>query len=126
MARTPPQVKDSDTPATNGPPEDTTPREIPPKAQEVQRKPSPGWQSPPLPPEEIDLPCLHIGRVRASQQVHRYPLYTEWACTCGQLFVIAINKGDKRTLIKKEDLEKLSRAEPEPIVEESAEAAVNE
>lgn len=117
MAKTEPVgLKD---PPLDNPGEDTTPRDtLPAQAQLPEKKPQPGWQSPPLEVAQPVIPCPHLGRLRAATEVHRYPRGTEWVCGCGQIFVVAINKGDKRTLIKKEDLEELAKSEPEPVEEQ--------
>lgn len=84
--------------------EDITPRDTLPDVQLPAEKPAPGWQEPPMstwtPPEE----CAHMGRALA---MLRLPLYAEgaqWVCTCGRIFVVARNKGDKKTLRKLEDI----------------------
>lgn len=106
MAKTgqtlPPQVPGDVTPPGL---EDTKPRAIrEEEMQTVESKPTPGWQSSPLPVVEAKVPCPHIGRFAAALQADLYPLGAEWACVCGQIFVVAVNKGDKRTLRKKEDV----------------------
>lgn len=45
-----------------------------------------------------------MGRMAAVLQTSQYALGTEWICTCGQVFVVAINMGGKRTLLKPEDV----------------------
>lgn len=85
--------------------EDTTPRDVfSGETQTVKEKPTPGWQVPPLAAEELEISCPHIGRIVASLQSALYPLGAEWVCTCGQIFVVAVNKGGKRTLRKQEDV----------------------
>jgi hypothetical protein len=106
-----------------GEPEDTTPVDTLPAIEEQpEKKPAPGWQCPPIPVEKLDIPCLHIGRIRAAQQVYMYELGAEWACVCGQLFVVAINNGDKKTLLKKEDVlaREAEAAAQESVIEESS------
>lgn len=93
-------------PQNNGPQgheEDITPVDtLPAEPQLPASKPAPGWQTKPLPDEQIKLPCPHFGQVRASLQAHKYPLGAEWVCGCGQIFVVAYTAGDKRTLRLKE------------------------
>jgi len=123
MARPATGMKDLPDAANPGPPEDITPVDtLPAAAQQPEQKPTPGWQSPPISFDKLDIPCPHIGRIRAVQQVYMYELGTEWACTCGQLFVVAVNRGDKKTLRKKEDVlaefEAAASALEEPVVED--------
>lgn len=85
--------------------EDTTPRDTLPDASQLpEEKPKVGWQTDPIPAKELKIPCPHIGRTIAALQVELYPLGAEWVCTCGQIFVVAVNKGGKRTLRKQEDV----------------------
>lgn len=95
------------TPSMNDPvDEDIAPRNtLPAEVVLPQEKPKPGWQVDPLP---IDIPpfdCPHIGRTKAANEAMLYPIGAEWACTCGELFVVAYTKGGKLTLRKKTDVD---------------------
>lgn len=112
MARTgidsEPSGTEGDTPPREREEEDTTPRDTLPDVPRVrvhEAPPSSGWQSDPLPVTEWSAPCVHMGQLRAALQVVRYPLGAEWICTCGQVFVVAINAGGKRTLQQKADVD---------------------
>ena len=88
---------------TKAPVEPETPR-MPVPEEWPEEEPSPGWQQPPIPIEEQPYPCTHIGRVFASLGLARHHVGHEWICECGQVFVVIINKGDKKILKKKEDV----------------------
>jgi len=100
--------------SANPPVEDITPRDTLPSMAQLHmpvKKPKAGWQTDPLPKSEFEIPCPHVGRTVASFQAKRYPLGAEWVCTCGQIFVVAINAGGKKTLRSQDDVEEVEPPE---------------
>lgn len=93
-------------------PQDTLPPVVIPEA-----KPAVGWQTDPLPIEQQQTTCPHMGQIKAALQAGRYPTGAEWICACGQVFVVAANSGGKRTLRKQEIVKAEHKAAVEtPVV----------
>lgn len=63
-----------------------------------------GWQDEPNRPFSSPEVCVHIGVVSARAQIVAHDVGHEWICTCGQVFVVTINTGGKKTLTPKEDV----------------------
>lgn len=64
-----------------------------------------GWQNEPIRPFADPEICVHIGVVSARAQLAVHDVGHEWICTCGEVHVVVINAGGKKTLVPKADLE---------------------
>lgn len=63
-----------------------------------------GWQDEPNRPIPTPQACAHIATVSARTQLVVHDVGHEWICTCGQVFVLTINTGGKKTLTPKEEV----------------------